>query len=120
MGVKRIYDGVVHAVDLFDERHKNWIPYAYALLASFFLTLLTLLVKYNKEFPAFELVYWRSIFVLVVSSQLMKLTGDTAYTPPKTPTLKFLILRALFSGLYSIMLFSATHFINLGEATILF
>ena len=68
MGAKTIYDGVVNAVDVFDERHKAWIPYAYAILGSLFLASSSLLVKYNKEFPAFELIYWRSIFVLVVNT----------------------------------------------------
>ena len=99
MAAKRFYEKIVTTVDQFDERHKNWIPYAYAMLASFFLALSSLLVKYNKEFPAFELVYWRSIFILLVTNYFMKITGDSTYPPSGTPTLKYLILRSLLSGL---------------------
>ncbi|KAL4490918.1 hypothetical protein ABPG72_008654 [Tetrahymena utriculariae] len=119
MKLKEIYDQTVNVFEKLDEKYQHKIPYIYAIIGSFTMALASLVTKKLNHIPVFELLYFRSIFVLIFNLNVMKVTGESTYCTDKN-TFKFLILRALFSNGSSILFFTATQLINLGESTILF
>lgn len=119
MGFKEIYQKISESIDKFDHRNEQWIPYVYASLGIFFMACSSLVCKYFKDFPVFELIYFRSIFIVIFNVKLLEATGDSPYCDDGI-ALKYLILRSFFSSCSSLMFFTASTMINLGEATILF
>lgn len=119
MKFKEAYDAVSNTFDRLEKGYPDVVPYIYAIVSSLFMALGSLLVKTCKEFPAYEIIYFRSIFIMLLTVKLMDVSGESIYVDEKK-TFKFLILRSIFSASSTLFFFTANQMINLGDSTILF
>lgn len=71
MKFKDFYEAISNLFDKLENMYPNVTPYLYAILSSLFMAIGSLLVKQCKEFPAYEFIFFRSIFLLLATSKMI-------------------------------------------------
>ncbi|KAL4435998.1 hypothetical protein ABPG74_022233 [Tetrahymena malaccensis] len=119
MVFKIVYHQTSQIFESLELKYPNQIPYIYAIVSSLFVALSSLIVKFCKEIPAYEQVYFRSIILIFITNKLMGISGEKAQCQDKK-AFKYLIWRSIFSAGSNICFFTSSQMINLAESNIIF
>ncbi|MFZ9057240.1 MAG: DMT family transporter [Flavobacteriaceae bacterium] len=78
-------------------------------------SVMTGLVKYLVHFPTFELVFFRSLGTLLITTALLKKQGVSLWGTHR----RLLVFRGLSGAISMVLFFGALHFISIGSAVTL-
>ena len=101
-----------------EERSGIMLGYGYSMTAHFSFTTAGLIVKLFPYIPTFQFLFYRSIFLVIVNSLLMKEFKIPFYT--ESPRMnRFLFLRSLLGMCATTLLFTSYKLMPLSEAVVI-